>query len=245
MSLTLSREPSSNPVHTRGTKIRQTIFTKSIQKKENIRKNLGTESTAAAITKIEKISKRDIFLFFVYTVLFMVVVTNQLQIGEGEIVYEAVAKIIINKVRIGNQYHQLYSGYGILDEITNSADFIDFIYPLFDSRYYSSGDSIIVDGQYVEDGFQFLKPFTSWRMVQKRVAKADSINPILAHKRDPSEKESTETYGTNDAFTYSEEDGGFSLYFDVTRHFKKAHRILKALSMDSLTIYRTFGVFWT
>ena len=215
MSLTLSREPSSNPVHTRGTKIRQTIFTKSIQKKENIRKNLGTESTAAAITKIEKISKRDIFLFFVYTVLFMVVVTNQLQIGEGEIVYEAVAKIIINKVRIGNQYHQLYSGYGILDEITNSADFIDFIYPLFDSRYYSSGDSIIVDGQYVEDGFQFLKPFTSWRMVQKRVAKADSLNPILAHKRDPSEKESTETYGMNNAFTYSEEDGGFSLYFDV------------------------------
>ena len=195
-------------------KVHKTVFVRSILKKESIQKRLLIKDSTA-LAKIDLISKREIFFFIIYAVIFMISAALQLGIGQNEVVFEALSKILMNKVRVGSEYKALDPQLIMLDDVHNFDDFTSYLPPILNTLFYPTGDPILLANGTLVDGFGYLKPFTAWRFVQKRVGKVPGINGIIDYKWDPNQKESTESYGFNTTYNYSEDDGGFVLYFDL------------------------------
>ena len=193
-------------------KRQQTVFTEAIKKHEEIREKVGILDNNAA--KIERVPLSEALIFFIYTVIYFVLISQQLRIYSSHLAFDELSKSVLNQARVGDGYAAVNIFKPTFKQISNQNDVITFARSLVDPATYNISDFLLTSEMKVTH-FNYLKPFTALRMTQKRVSKAASTYSAYEYKWDPSGKLTTESYGTGNRFVYSDSDEGFVQYFDL------------------------------
>ena len=211
-------KPNLNPTTPRSlvrhtTVRKKSLFTQDMSKTENIKKNLVvTDSTR--VVESERVPLRESIFFFVFVIAFFVIVSLQAPIASINTLTNQMNRGIFNWLRLSDGYHAANGSKILLEDVANLDDVMDFITQSLEDQLTTANSSIFYDHQSF-DNFYFLKPITSWRIVQTRVEKVTGKNPLSPYRWDPGMKESHEAFGKNGRFTYSEDENGFPVYIDM------------------------------
>mgnify|MGYP000849732448 CR=1 FL=1 len=189
-----------------------TVFTEAIKNNENIRGKLGYIKDTS--TKIERVPFSEACIFFVYTVIFFAVLSQQIRIYSSQLAYNELSKTMLNQVRIGDEFFPINPLRPTFGKIRTMEHVQDLVRTLIDPATYNVSDFLLINNA-KDDNYKFLTPFTALRMTQKRINKVPGISTISKYIWDPSGKKSKDSYGTSNQFYFSESDDGFVQFFNL------------------------------